>query len=389
MSVTNLIQDLRYAARLLMKDRSFTITALLTLAICIGANAAIFSIVRSVVMKPLPVPNAERIVMFHNNYPKAGAVRGSTGVPDYFDRKEAMDVTEDMALYRRQGSTLGGRDGARRLATIRATPSLYRIVSMQPTLGRIFREDEGEDGKNNEVILSHALWQREFGGANDVVGKELKLSGVTFQIVGVAPQDFRFIWNDIDAYLPAAFTPTDKSDERRHSNNWQMIAMLKPGKTVAQAKEQVDTINRRNEDRFPQLTKLLHDAGFHTTVLALAFAAMALFLSAVGIYGVLAYGVAQRRREIGIRLALGSTSREVFNLVLQDGIKIVAMGLVLGFAGLIALRQALTSVLFGVTPMDPMVIASVALALTVVALLAMVIPARRAASVSPAVALTD
>jgi len=116
MSLTNLIQDLRYAARLLIKDRSFTITALLTLAICIGANAAIFSIVRSVVMKPLPVPGADRIVMFHNNYPKAGAVRGSTGVPDYFDRTAAMDVAEDMALYRRQGSTLGGRDGARRLA---------------------------------------------------------------------------------------------------------------------------------------------------------------------------------------------------------------------------------------------------------------------------------
>jgi ABC-type antimicrobial peptide transport system permease subunit len=124
-------------------------------------------------------------------------------------------------------------------------------------------------------------------------------------------------------------------------------------------------------------------------LIAMVFAVVALFLSAVGIYGVLAYGVAQRRREIGIRLALGSTGGEVFTLVLRDGIKIVAIGLALGFAGLLALRQALTSVLYGVTAMDPIVIGSVALALSVVALAAMVIPARRAASVSPSIALTD
>jgi predicted permease len=124
-------------------------------------------------------------------------------------------------------------------------------------------------------------------------------------------------------------------------------------------------------------------------LLAMAFAGVALFLSAIGIYGVLAYGVAQRRREIGIRLALGSTSGEVFGLVLRDGIKIVVFGLLLGFFGLIALRQVLAKVLFGVTPMDPGVIAMVAAVLSVVALLAMIIPARRAAGVSPATALTD
>ena len=266
MSLTNLFQDLRFAARLLFKDRSFTATALLTLAICIGANAAIFSIVRSVVLKPLPVPGAERIVMFHNDYPNAGAVRGSTGVPDYFDRKAQMDVAEEFALYRRQGITLGGKDGARRLSIIRATPSFYRLVSMKPVLGRLFRDDEGVEGKELEVILGNALWKREFGGAADVVGKELKLSGTTYQIVGVAPEDFKFLWNDIDVYVPAAFTPRELSDESRHSNNWNMIAMLKPGRTLAQAQEQVNAINLRNEARFPQFTKLLHDAGFHTAV---------------------------------------------------------------------------------------------------------------------------
>jgi ABC-type antimicrobial peptide transport system permease subunit len=122
-------------------------------------------------------------------------------------------------------------------------------------------------------------------------------------------------------------------------------------------------------------------------LLASAFAAVALLLSAVGIYGVLAYGVAQRRREIGIRLALGSTGMEVFGLILREGALIVVVGLALGFGGLIALRSALTAVLFGVTPLDVTVLLSVTAALVVVAFLAMVIPARRASRVSPATAL--
>ena len=261
-----LLQDIRFAARLLFKDRSFTITALLTLAISIGANAAIFSIVRSVVLKPLPVPSADRIVMFHNNYPNAGAVRGSTGVPDYFDRVSQMDVAEEYALYRRQGATLGSKDGARRLGTLRATPSFYRLASMKPVMGRIFNEDEGQEGREHAAVLSYGIWQREFGGASDVVGKDIVLSGTKYQIIGVAPEDFTFLWNDIDVYIPAAFSAREKSDESRHSNNWNMIAMLKPGRTAAQAREQVDGINLRNETRFPQFTKILHDAGFHTAV---------------------------------------------------------------------------------------------------------------------------
>lgn len=258
--------DFKFALRLLAKDRSFTLTALLTLAICIAANTAVFSIVRSVVMKPLPVPNADRIIVFHNNYPNAGAVRGSTGVPDYFDRKSQMDVADEYALYRRQGATLGGKEGARRLTTVVATPSFYRITSMTPPLGRIFTEDEGVDGKATSAILSHALWQREFGGDQAVIGKDLRLSGTVYKIVGVAPRSFTFLWNDIDVYLPAAFTARQMSDESRHSNNWNMIARLKPGRTVADAKMQVDAVNARNDARFPNFHQLLIDAGFHTSV---------------------------------------------------------------------------------------------------------------------------
>jgi predicted permease len=345
---SNLAQDLKYAARLLGKDRSFTITALLTLAICIAANTAIFSIVRSVVLRPLPVPNAERIVVFHNNYPNAGAVRGSTGVPDYFDRRAQTDVFEELALYRRQGATLGGKDGARRLTTVRATPTFYRLVSARPQLGRLFTDEEGEFQKDTAVILSDSLWRSEFGAAKDVVGKELRLSGTVKTIIGVMPKDFKYLWNDVDAYIAASFSPREQSDEARHSNNWQMIGMLKPGKTQAHAQEQVNAINARNDQRFPHFTKLLKDAGFYTAVGMLQVELVedikpTLFLLWGGVGFVLLIGCLNianlvlvrssgRSREMATRHAVGADIRRLGRQILTETTLLSAAGGALGLA---------------------------------------------------------
>jgi predicted permease len=343
---TNLGQDARFAGRLLLKDRSFTITALLTLAICIGANTAIFSIVRSVVLKPLPVPNADRIVMFHNNYPNAGATHGSTGVPDYFDRKAQTDVFDELAVYRHQGFTLGGKDGAVRLTGIRATPSFFRLVSAKPTLGRIFTESEGEVGQDKEVILSAGLWQREFGGSRDVLGKPLLLSGTSYQIVGVLPADFRYLWNDIDVYVPASFADQDKADTQRHSNNWEMIGLRKAGVPISRAQEEIDAINRHNEDRFPQFTKLLHDAGFYTAVADLQTEVVedvrpVLFLLWGGVLFVLLIGCLNianlvlvrssgRTRELATRQAIGAGIGRLSRQLLTETTLLSIAGGILG-----------------------------------------------------------
>jgi predicted permease len=299
-----------------------------------------------VVLKPLQVPNASRIVMFHNNYPNAGAVRGSTGVPDYFDRMSQMDVAEEYALYRRQGATLGAKDGARRLATVRATPSFFRLTSVKPIEGRIFSEDEGQEGKDHAALLSYGLWKREFGGANDVVGKDIVLSGTKYQIVGVAPKDYTFLWNDIDVYIPAAFTADERSDARRHSNNWQMIAMLKPGRTVAQAKAQVDAINLHNESRFPQLTKVLHDAGFYTAVAELqgeiiqdvkpvlmllwGGVLFVLLIGCLNIANLVLVRASGRSREMATRHAIGADKRRLARQMLTETTLLSLAGGVLG-----------------------------------------------------------
>src|SRR5688572_534279 len=131
-----LLQDLRFAARLLWKDRGFALTALLTLALCIGANAAIFAVVHSVLLRPLPVPEPERLVLMHNSYPRAGVERASNGVPDYYDRLREVDVFEEQALFNTRSVTIGIEGDPQRVSSMVARPSLLRLLRAAPVRGR-------------------------------------------------------------------------------------------------------------------------------------------------------------------------------------------------------------------------------------------------------------
>src|SRR5436309_12584273 len=152
-------QDIRFGLRLLWKDRGFTATALLTLALCIGANAAIFAVVNSVLLQPLPVARAEQLVHMFNAYPGAGVTGGSTGVPDYYDRLRDTTVFQEQALYNTRGVTVGGEGEPQRITAMMSTPSLLRLLQAHPLRGRVFTEEEGELGKTKKAILTYASWQ--------------------------------------------------------------------------------------------------------------------------------------------------------------------------------------------------------------------------------------
>ena len=176
--------DLKYAGRVLWRDRGFAATVILTLAVCIGANAAIFAIINGVLLRPLPIPESDRIVALYNSYPKAGVERASSGVPDYYDRRRETDAFEELALYRLNGQTIGGQNEPQRLTGMAVTPSLFRMVKATPHRGRVFREDEGEIGREHEVILSYALWQqllaartRRLGAIYESTARTTRLSG--------------------------------------------------------------------------------------------------------------------------------------------------------------------------------------------------------------------
>src|SRR5215210_1941721 len=207
-----LLQDLRYAARVLAKERSFTLTSVLTLAICIAANVAIFAVVNSVLLRPLPAPHAEQLVHMRNAYPGAGlGDLGSSGVTDYYDRLRETTVFQEQALYNTRGVTLGGNGEPQRVTSMIATPSLLRLLQAEPVRGRIFTEDEGELGKTNKAILTYASWQQWFGGQDRAIGSDVRINGEPFSVVGVLPKGFRFLDPDVKLWLPLAFTAQQKS----------------------------------------------------------------------------------------------------------------------------------------------------------------------------------
>jgi predicted permease len=341
-----LAQDIRYAIRILFRDRAFSATALLTLAVCIGANAAIFAVVNSVLLRPLPVPGADRLVHLYNSYPKAGVIRASSGVPDYYDRLRETDAFEELALYQQRGVTIGGQGSVERLTGMAARPSLFRMLRATAARGRVFTEDEGEPGKERTVVLSHGLWQRLFGGSDAAVGQDLRINGVPYQIVGVMPESFHFMSADVTLWIPLAFTPQQRSDDARHSNSWTMVGRLKPGYTVQQAQQQIDALNARNLERFANMKEILLNAGFHTVVTPLQEDLVrevrrTLLLLWGGVLFVLAIGAVNitnlvlirstaRMRELATRHALGAGLGRLTRQLLTETVLLTLTGGALG-----------------------------------------------------------
>ena len=325
-----LFQDLRFALRLLWKDRGFTLTTVATLAVCVAANTSIFAVVNTVLLKPLPFPEPERLVTIFNSYPGAGAVRASNGVPDYYDRLAQTTAFDEIAMYRSTGVTIGGQGGGEveRVTSLQVTPSFFRLLRTQPHRGQIFTELDAEVGQPRRVVLGHGMWQRLFAGSDDAVGRDLRINGVLYSIVGVLPEGFQFIDPEVQLWTPVAFTAQERSDESRHSNNWQQIARLGPGASLEQAQSQIDAINAANLDRFPHLKEIVINAGFNTRVkgfhadlvetsratLYLLWGGVltVLIIGCVNVANLVSIRASGRTRELATRQALGaSTQRAV------------------------------------------------------------------------------
>ena len=343
-----LFQDLRFALRLLWKDRGFTFTTVATLGLCVAANTAIFAIVHSVLLKPLPFPQPEQIAAIFNSYPGAGALRASNGVPDYYDRLAQAPAFEEIAMYRTAGMTIGGQGTGEieRLTAMQVTPSFFRLLRAQPHRGQLFTEKEAEVGYDKKVVLSYGMWQRLLGGRDDAIGRDLRINGVLYNIAGVMPDSFQFIDPDVQLWMPVAFAPQDRSDERRHSNSWQQMGRLKAGNTVEQAQAQIDGINAANLERFPQLKPILLNAGFTTKVrpfqrdlveetsrtLYLLWGGVlcVLLIGCVNIANLVSVRASGRMRELATRHALGASLERLSRQILTETILTAAVGGVLG-----------------------------------------------------------
>ena len=351
----SLVHDLKVGLRLLWKDRSFTATVAVTLALCIGANVALFSVVSNVLLRPLPMPESGRIAIIGNSYPKAGAANlRAVAVPDYFDRLRETTAFEEQALYNNASVNVDQNGTATRVRAMNVTPSFFRVLGVQPHLGRTFTDAEGEQGNQLKIVLSYGLWQSAFGGDASIVGRDVRLDGNTYAVVGVMPQDFIYQRPDVMLWRSLAFTPVQKSDQTRHSNNFQQIARLKPGATFEQAQLEINRLNAANLDRFPQFKQIVIDAGFNTLVSPLqddmvrdvrttlylmwGGALFVLLIGCVNVANLVLVRSRARLKELATRLALGAPRGRIARQLITESLMLAlassAVGLAVGWGAL-------------------------------------------------------
>lgn len=354
----HLIRELRHAARSLLRDKGFSGTVVLTLAVCIAANSTIFAIVHSVLLRPLPVPDADAIVLMANRYPKAGVGDLNTSsVGDLYDRLRAVPALGEQALFRQADQTVEIGGMPEELPGMAVTPSLFRLLRVPPSHGRTFTEAEGEIGSEQKVVLGHALWRQLYGGDPSVMGRKLRLGGRPFTIVGVMPRNFVFVNPEVRFWIPLAFTSEEKSGH--HSNNWYHIGRLRPGASIARVQAQIDALNAANMERFPQFREVLVNAGFYTKVEPLQHmlvkevegalyllwggAAFVLLIGALNIANLALARLTIRRKEIATRLALSAGRAQLSRQLAVENILVTTTGGVAGILLGAALLRALAA----------------------------------------------
>lgn len=349
-----MLQDLRFGLKLLWKDRAFTLTALLTLALCIGANTAIFTVLNAVILEPLPFAEPDRLVTLYNVYPGVGVTdEGSNGVPDYLDRRVLTDVFDSVTLFGNVGYDVGVSGSPVRISGLSVTPDYFRVLRQSPMMGRAFTADDAVYQKDKFAILSYGLWKDMFGRDPGIVGKDIRLSGVPYQVVGVMPERFEPPGAEARLLVPFAFAPQQTTDDARHNNSWSMLARLKSGVTVFQAQKRIDAVNQLNIDRIPKLRKLLIDARFGTRILGLkerlvkdvrptlyllqAAVAFVLLIGCVNVANLMLVRSNIRMKELAIRFSLGAGRLRLARQLLTESVTLAVagglLGLFTGFAG--------------------------------------------------------
>jgi predicted permease len=351
------MQDIRYALRTLRKQPIFTLVAILTLTLGIGANTAIFSLVYQILLRPLPYPDADRLVFIWNSYPLMELPQASVSIPDYLDRKKEAPAIEDAALF--TGASLNLAEGGQpiRVPALMVTPSFFSTLQRQPFLGRGFTEEEATPGKNKQVIFTHALWQSTFGSDPSIIGRDVRISGEPYKVVGILPADFELPGRGIAALIPFAFTPQQTADTGRGNEFSQMIARLRPGATIQDANTQMKTIVTRNAERLGQLAEFWKTSGFtgfarsfreqlvgdtrQPLYILQAGVVLVLLIACFNVANLLLMRATGRGRELAIRTTLGAGHSRLVRQMLTEGLVLslfgAISGLIVGLLGVKAL----------------------------------------------------